>query len=155
MEGQTDSAAATCKLVTVCIGSQQFAIDIVSVREIRGWTQPDALPQAPAYVSGMINLRGTVIPIIDLGHRLGLPPIAPGASSIIVLVEVHGQPAGLLVDAVSDLITVSTDKLQTVPEMGNSVDLAPFVRGVMVTETGILSLVCVENVIPFTVAMTS
>ena len=65
------------EMVTFCIGEQDFCMDIMTVREIRGWTEATVLPRAPDYVLGVINLRGAVVPIIDLSSRLGLAPLEP------------------------------------------------------------------------------
>ena len=88
---------------------QEFCIDIMSVREIRGWTPATALPHAPAYVRGVINLRGSVLPIVDLAERLGFPPTDASARQVIIVVQVGAQIVGLLVDAVSDILTLTTE----------------------------------------------
>src|SRR5579872_4111430 len=108
MTQTTPNAAAggLRELISFRIGAQEFCVDIMAVREIRGWTAATALPQAPAFVRGVINLRGAVLPIVDLGARLGLGVADPTARHVIIVAQVQNQIVGLLVDAVSDILTV-------------------------------------------------
>ena len=92
------------ELISVRIGDQAYAIDIMAVREIRGWTAATPLPHAPPHVLGMMNLRGAILPVIDLGARLGLGPASPSASSVVVVAQIGEAQMGLVVDAVSDLL---------------------------------------------------
>ncbi|MGJ8545568.1 MAG: chemotaxis protein CheW [Sulfitobacter sp.] len=112
----TDAA----ELLTFQLAGHEYSVDIMSVREIRGWSQTTPLPHAPDYMKGVINLRGTVLPVMDLGSRLGLPPRPQNARNVIIVVKVEEIVTGLLVDAVSDIITVTSDDLQIPPDMGNS-----------------------------------
>ena len=89
----------------------------MSVREIRGWTEATPLPHTPDYVRGVINLRGTVLPIIDLAARLALPPDENNDRSVVIVVHENDETVGLLVDAVSDILTISRTDLQTPPDM--------------------------------------
>lgn len=134
-------------LVAARIGSQDFAIDIGAVREIRGWAPPTPLARAPAYVQGMVDLRGVVIPIIDLAARLGLEPIAASRTSVIVVVQIRDRLAGLLVDSVSDLMNVDAARVQPTPDTGSR-EPHEVVRGIVEVEGRILSLISLDNVIP-------
>ena len=98
------------ELISFRIGDQEFCVDIMAVREIRGWTPATALPHSPAYVQGVINLRGAVLPIVDLAARLGLKPAEPTVRHVIIVAQVGEQVVGLLVDAVSDILTVTDDR---------------------------------------------
>jgi len=139
--------SAGSELITVQIGDQQFAIDIMSVREIRGWTATTPLPHAPAYVHGMIDLRGTVLPVVDLGSRLGLSSTQPDRSSVVVVAQINDRPVGLLVDAVCDIVLVTENMLQQTPDVGTAV-VQDFVQGVMTTEDGIVTMLCLDQVLP-------
>ena len=138
---------AGAELITVRIGDQQFAIDIMSVREIRGWATSTSLPHAPLYVRGMINLRGVILPVVDLGARLGLAPTSADSSSVVVVAEINGRQIGLLVDAVCDILLLTDDMLQEAPDVGAE-EVRHFVRGVMTTETGIVTLICLDEILP-------
>ncbi len=128
------------------IANQEFCIDIMSVREIRGWTPATTLPHAPGYVRGVINLRGAVLPIIDLAERLGFPPAEPSARHVIIVVHVGKQTIGLLVDAVSDIISESVDRIQQTPEVASDVARS-FVRGLLAVDQRMISLLILENVV--------
>ena len=134
-------------IVAVRVGVQEFALDIMSVREIRGWTPPIPLPHAPAYVRGVTDLRGMVIPIIDLSARLGLGAAEASATSVVVVAEVRGRLAGLLVDGVSDLIDLDQSQLQPTPETG-SAEPGKIIQGVFDIGGRILGLIAVDAVIP-------
>ena len=107
------------EFLSVLIGTQEFALDIMAIREIRGWTASTPLAHAPSYIKGMINLRGAVLTIVDLAKRLGLPGTEPNAASVIVVVEFGDRVAGLLVDAVCEIFTVTDEMRQPTPYAGD------------------------------------
>jgi purine-binding chemotaxis protein CheW len=135
------------ELIMVQIGDQQFAIDIMSVREIRGWAASTPLPHAPPYVHGMINLRGLILPVVDLGSRLGLASTQPDSASVVVVAEINGRQVGLLVDAVCDILLLTENMLQETPDVGAPI-IQDFVQGVMTTDDGIVTLLCLNQVLP-------
>lgn len=105
----------TREYLTFAISGQDYGIDILSVREIRGWTKETPLPNASTSVRGVVNLRGQVIPIFDLRIRLNADAPPPTANHVVIIVEAIAGQYGLLVDAVSDIVTLSDDELQPVP----------------------------------------
>ncbi len=111
-------SAADVELLSFRLGEEDFCVSIMAVREIRGWTPPTPLPHAAAHVRGVINLRGTVLPVIDLAVRLGLPPLAGDARNVIIVVQSGAQLTGLLVEAVSDIIVLPRSSLQPPPAPG-------------------------------------
>jgi purine-binding chemotaxis protein CheW len=135
------------ELLSVRIGTQEFAMDIRSIREIRGWIASTHLAHAPSFIKGMINLRGAVLVVIDLAQRLGLPPQEPNAASVVVVVESGDKVAGLLVDAVCDIITVTDDMRQPTPETGTG---APkeFIEGLIMMDSRIISIVSIPALMP-------
>ena len=135
------------ELVTVAVGSQQFAIDIMSVREIRGWTQSTPLPNAAPHFLGMINLRGLILPVIDLSARLGLGASHLAASSVVVVVQIDARQVGLLVDGVCDILIVREGMIQPTPDVGAGPG-ASLVQGVMTTDQGIIGLLALGHVVP-------
>jgi purine-binding chemotaxis protein CheW len=133
--------------ITFRIGTQYFCVDIMSVREIRGWTPATALPHAPGFVRGVINLRGIVLPIVDLAERLGLTPAAPTARHVIIVLQTARQIIGLLVDAVSDITAQPADSVQPTPAIGSEMAKS-FVLGVMTIEDRLVSLIALDNLMP-------
>ena len=90
----------------------------MSVREIRGWTRATSLPHSPPYVRGVINLRGTVLPVVDLAQRLGLPAASSRDRNVIIVVDLDGRTVGLLVDAVSDILALPQDEMSAAARTG-------------------------------------
>jgi len=105
------------ELLTFKLADQEYSLDIMTVREIRGWTKTTPLPHAPGYMKGVINLRGTVLPVMDLSQRLGLEPREHTDRNVIIVVRHEEVMTGLLVDAVSDIIALTADDLQPPPDM--------------------------------------
>ena len=135
------------ELIAFRIGEQEFCVDIITVREIRGFAAATPLPHAPGFVVGVINLRGTVLPIVDLAARLGFGPTKPTARSVVIVVRLEHQLVGLLVDAVSDILTVTDDLLQPTPDIASELARS-FVRGVMAVEGRMISMIAVDFVLP-------
>jgi len=135
------------ELIAFRIGEQEFCVDIMSVREIRGWAPATVLPKSPAYVRGVINLRGAILPIVDLAARLGFQPPEPTVRHVIMVAQVGTQVVGLLVDAVSDILSVTDDAIKPTPDVAS--DMAKtFVRGVLAIEGRMISLIALDNVLP-------
>ncbi len=134
--------------ITCTLDDAEFGIDIMAVREIRGWTQPTAIPHAAAWMRGVTNLRGTIVPIVDLRARFGFGPTDPGAMHVVVIIQNGTRTAGLLVDAVSDIVTVDADRIRPVPEIGAS---APerLLSGLVPLDRGMVSLVCLDTLLAF------
>ncbi|MCV2873346.1 chemotaxis protein CheW [Defluviimonas sp. WL0050] len=112
-------AGEIVELLAFRLGEERFCVDVTAVRELRSWGRPTPLPHAPAYLSGVINLRGTILPVLDLATRLGLPPLAGGDRNVIIVAEAAGQSAGLIVDAVSDIHRVERGALEAPPAMAS------------------------------------
>lgn len=108
------------ELLTFRIGDQEYSLDIMCVREIRGWTKATPLPHAPRHMKGVINLRGTVLPVMDLAERLGMTTREHTDRNVIIVVKHKDSMTGLLVDAVSDIIALTDDDLRPPPEMAGS-----------------------------------
>ncbi len=146
-EAQKSDGAASRELISFLIGTQEFCVDIMSVREIRGWTPATPLPHSPAYVRGVINLRGAVLSIVDLAARLGFPATEPSARAVIIVAQVGQQVVGLLVDAVTGILTVTADTVQPTPDVAS--DMArSFVTGVLAVEGRMISLITLDHVLP-------
>ena len=140
-------AASAREFIAFRIGDEEFCIDLMSVREIRGWTPAMALPHSPSFVRGVVNLRGAVLPIIDLGARFGYPPTEPTARCAFLVVEIGSKLVGLQVDGVSDILTISRDLVQATPDAASAATLQ-FVKGIIATEGRMISLISLEAIVP-------
>ncbi len=137
----------TSEYIAFRLGQQNFCIDIMAVREIRGWAPATPLPHAPDFIKGVINLRGAVLPVVDLAARLGLPPREPSARHAVIVVQHGGQVVGLLVDAVSNILTLSPDAVQSPPEVASDLSRA-FVKGMVAIDKEVISVLILRNLIP-------
>lgn len=135
------------ELLSFRLGDQEYCVDITSVREIRGWTPATPLPHAPAHVQGVINLRGTVLPVIDLSQRLGMTPAAVDERHVIVVVQSGGLDAGLVVDAVSDILNVPLTELQPPPDLGDEAAGA-YLRALTLVEGELVRVINLAAVMP-------
>ena len=135
------------ELISFRIGDQEFCVNIMSVREIRGWTPATALPQTPSFVKGVINLRGAVLPIVDLAARMGLAMTEPSERHVIIVTRIQEQQVGLLVDAVCDIITVDESTIQQTPDVACDT-VKTFVKGLLAMDGRMISLISLDNVLP-------
>ncbi|WP_102109292.1 chemotaxis protein CheW [Oceaniglobus roseus] len=118
------------ELITFSVGQQDFCMDIMLVREIRGWTNVTVLPHSPADVLGVMNLRGAVVPIVDLSARLGLGACRPEARNVIIIALIGRQTVGFLVTAVSDIVSAAPEDIQPLPQVGGTA-AGNYVKGII------------------------
>lgn len=142
-----DTTTRAIEFIAFRLGDQEFCVDIMSVREIRGWTPATALPHAPHYVRGVINLRGAVLPIVDLAERLGFAPAQGGARQVIIVVQIARQLVGLLVDAVSDILTLPADAVQPTPDVAAGA-VGVFIHGILALDGRMIGLIRLDAVLP-------
>ena len=135
------------ELIAFRIGNQEFCVSIMSVREIRGWTPATKMPHSPSYMMGVLNLRGAVLPIVDLAARLGMRPAEPSPRHVIIVAQVGRQIIGLLVDAVADILTVTDENTQPVPEVSSDLE-RQFARGILAIDKRMICLVELEGLFP-------
>jgi purine-binding chemotaxis protein CheW len=135
------------ELILVEVAGHEFCIDIQSVREIRGFTASTPLPQAPEFVLGVINLRGAVMPVLDLRCRLGLGRTEASGRHVIVVVHQDDRPAGLLVDAVQETMILDAEQLQAPPRYEGGPTEA-FVDALIPLEGRILGRLNVTSLLP-------
>lgn len=114
--------------LTFRLGEEEYGVPILAVHEIKGESAITPIPNAPAYLSGVMNLRGTIIPVVDLRVKFGLPQVEHSRFTVIVLVVVGARIVGMVVDAVTDVRTFPASEIQGVPELAAQVD-AGFVSG--------------------------
>lgn len=135
------------ELISFRIGEQEYCVDIMAVREIRGWAAATPLPQSPPYVRGVINLRGAVLPIIDLANRLGFGVTEADARHVIIVVRIGNRVVGLLVDAVSEILTTTADAIQPTPDVACDA-VKRFVKGILAVEGRMISWIVLDQILP-------
>lgn len=124
------TVGAERQYISFRVGDGQYAVDIMRCREIKGWTEITGLPNQPKYVRGVLNLRGIVVPIIDLRSRFWGESTDATAMHVVIIVSVGDQIVGLLVDAVSDILSIESGQIKDVPEAGQSTD-ARYLNGLI------------------------
>ena len=135
------------ELISFRVGDQEYCVNIMAVREIRGWSPATALPQTPGYMRGVINLRGAVLPIMDLAARLGMPMVEPTVRSVFIVVQAGDRTVGLLVDAVSDILSINDDMVQATPDVACDT-VRSFVRGIISIEERMISEISLDRILP-------
>lgn len=134
------------QLVSFIIGNEEFGVDILYVQEINRMLPITKVPNSPEFVEGVINLRGRVIPVIDLRSKLGLPKKQHDKNTRIIVVEVNGNTIGFIVDAVSEVMRIPLNITEAPPEMVAGVD-AEFIKSVGKLEDRLLILIDLEKMI--------
>jgi purine-binding chemotaxis protein CheW len=108
------------QFLTFSLGDEEYGVDILKVQEIKGYVPTTRIPNAPPEITGVLNLRGTIVPILDLRRKFGLPILEYDQFTAIVVVVVQGKVMGMIVDSVSEVVNIPPADIQPPPELGNS-----------------------------------
>ena len=141
--GAEDAAAATTDIIqfiSFAIGQEQYGVDIMAVREIKGWSEITHLPKQPDYVRGVLNLRGVIVPIVDLRCRFGQGLTESTPLHVVIIVQIDQQLIGLLADRVLDIISFDLSKIKPVPKVAQSERL-DFLSGIVTIENAMIALI--------------
>ncbi|MBP3955740.1 purine-binding chemotaxis protein CheW [Gemmata sp. G18] len=141
-----DLAAHENQFLTFLLQDEEYGLEILRVQEIRGYSKITPLPNSPREVKGVMNLRGTVVPIIDLRVRLGLREAEYTRFTVIIVVTVGAKIVGLVVDAVSDVLNVEAKEMVPTPDLGAGVDTS-FLNGIARTGERLVSLLNVDRLV--------
>jgi len=139
------NAQNSLQLIAFSIGEQTYGVELTTVRESRAWNGATPLPNTREYVRGGSNLRGTIVPSFDLRARFGEGQTSPTINHVVVVMSVGDKWVGILVDAVSDILTISKDEIHNVPE-GNSVD-TELLNGIVTHDTRMVGLIDLHAVV--------
>jgi len=138
--------ASPAQLISFAIGEEHFGVDIMAVREIKGWTEITSLPNQPVYVRGVLNLRGVVVPIVDLRCRFGQGRTEASPLHIVIIVQIAEKPVGLLADRVLDIVALDTAQIRPVPRVAGS-QRAGYLSGLVTTEETMIALIDLPNLL--------
>jgi len=141
-----DMNAGAAELINFAIGDEQYGVDIMAVREIKEWSNVTHLPRQPEYVRGVLNLRGAVLPIIDLRCRFGQGLTDCTPTHVIIIVQVEGRQVGLLADRVLDIVSFERADVQPVPNVARSAQ-ARFLAGLVTREDSMIALIDLPNLL--------
>ena len=138
--GAVQGTAAQTQFISFAIGDDQYGVDIMAVREIKGWTEITQLPRQPDYVRGVLNLRGVIVPIVDLRCRFGQGLTKATPLHIVIIVQIGEKPVGLLADRVLDIVSLDASQVKPVPRVAQGQRLN-FLSGLVTTEEAMIALI--------------
>jgi len=124
MNQQIGLTADGSQFLTFNLGEELYGVDILRVQEIKGYTTVTKIPNVPPHIKGMLNLRGTIVPIVELRMKFGMPTIDHTAITVIIVVVVRDKVMGLVVDSVSDVLNIDKSDIQPAPQFGAKVDVS-------------------------------
>ncbi len=146
-----DSEEDMNEFLTFMLAGEEYGVDILRVLEIKGWDDVTSLPNMPDYIRGVINLRGTIVPIIDLRRRFGLKILEYGPTTVVIVLRVQSRghadrTMGIVVDGVSDVYQVKTENVKKSPDFGTAVD-TEFVRGMATVEEKMVVILNIDHML--------
>lgn len=152
MIDQTSYTDGTHQFLTFALGQEEYGVEILNIQEIKGYSAITPLPNAPVFIKGVLNLRGTIVPIVDLRKKFGLPDVELTKFTVIVVVQIRSRSAaqqrtmGFIVDAVSDVLNVAGGDIQPTPELHGQVDTS-FINGLAKAGEKLVILLDIEKVL--------
>jgi len=147
-----NKADADREYMTFTLGVEEYAVEILRVQEVRGWEAVTRIPNAPAYVKGVLNLRGSIVPVVDLRLRLDMPFRAYQKETVVIVLMVVGgnqeRSIGIVVDGVSGILNAFAEDIQTTPDFGARLD-TEYIRGLVTADEKMVALLDVDRLLCF------
>jgi len=143
---QSAVSSGPMQFISFAISHDQYGVDIMSVREIKGWSEVTHLPRQPEYIRGVLNLRGVMVPIVDLRCRFGQGKTDAGPMHVVIIVSVDNRLVGLLADRVLDIVSVEVSKIQAVPQIARAARIT-FLAGLITLDTLMIALIDLSNLL--------
>jgi purine-binding chemotaxis protein CheW len=140
------TAAGPAQFISFAIGSEQYGVDIMAVREIKGWSQISHLPKQQDYVRGVLNLRGVIVPIVDLRCRFGQGITEATPLHVVIIVQIGARQVGLLADRVLDIVSFEAAHVQPVPRVTQEVR-ADFLSGLVSHDGALIALIDLHDLL--------
>lgn len=134
------------QFLTFSLGEELYGVDILRVQEIKGYTAVTKIPNTPPHIKGVLNLRGTIVPIVELRTKFGMPTIDYTTFTVIIVVVVQDKVMGLVVDAVSDVLDIEKKDIQSAPDFGNKIDVT-FLNGIGKSGDKLISLLDIDRLL--------
>jgi purine-binding chemotaxis protein CheW len=140
------AAGASRELLTFTLGREEYGIDILKVQEIRGYDAVTSIANAPEFIKGVVNLRGIIVPIVDMRIKFKLGSVSYDETTVVIILNVANRVVGMVVDGVSDVLTLQADQIKPPPEFGASLDTR-YLQGLGTVGERMLILVDIEKLI--------
>ena len=137
-------AQASGEFLTFRLGAEEYGIDILKVQEIRSYEQPTRIANSPDFIKGVVNLRGVIVPIVDLRLKLGCDSAEYNTFTVVIVLNVKGRVVGAVVDSVSDVLELAADAIRSAPEMASVAD-SSFITGIGSVGERMLILMDIES----------
>ena len=144
MAGASRAADKPLEFLSFTLGDEEYGIDIQKVQELRGYDAVTRIANAPAYIKGVVNLRGIIVPIIDMRIKFDLGEPSYDQFTVVIVLNIGGRVVGMVVDSVSDVITLSAEQIKPAPEMGSVLD-TDYIIGLGTLDTRMLILVDIDR----------
>jgi purine-binding chemotaxis protein CheW len=141
---ETSGIAASGEYLTFTLGQEEYGIDILKVQEIRGYDAVTKIANAPPFIKGVINLRGVIVPIVDLRIKFNLGSLTYDQFTVVIILNIGRRVMGIVVDGVSDVIQLSSDNLRPSPEFGSILDTR-YILGLGTVEERMIIVVDIER----------
>ena len=125
----TAQQGAHAEFLTFRLGAEEYGIDILRVQEIRSYEEPTRIANAPHFIKGVVNLRGVIVPVVDLRIKLNCEKVEYNGFTVVIVLNVHGRVVGAVVDSVSDVLELSQELIKPAPEMNTNVDTS-YITGI-------------------------
>lgn len=142
--------AAASQYLTFTLANEEYGVDILRVQEIKGWTPVTQIPNAPAFLKGVLNLRGTIVPIVDLRKRFNLEAVEYTPTTVVIVLSLiangRERTFGIVVDAVSDVLNIAAADIRPKPDFGTVVD-ADFVSGLATVDDQMVMLLDIDRLL--------
>ena len=149
------SASGMAEFISFSIGADRYGVDIMAVREIRSWTDVARLPNQPEYMRGVLNLRGAMVPIVDLRCRFGQGVTETTAQHVVIVVQIGNRQVGMLCDRVLDIVAFEAKKIQPVPQVAKHA-AGQTLAGLIAADDGMIAIIELANLVSASdVAVTS
>lgn len=140
------AVGAVQEYLTFTLGDEEYGVDILKVQEIRGYDTVTKIPDAPVFIKGVINLRGTIVPVVDLRIKFHLGTVDYNEFTVMIILNIQKRVVGVVVDSVSDVMHLSEDNIRPAPEFGGAMDTR-FITGLGTLEDRMLILVDIEKLL--------
>ena len=142
----TQAMVAGCELLSFSLGAEYYGVDILKVQEIRGYDTVTRIPDAPDWLKGVINLRGAIVPVIDLRIKFKLSKVEYNEFTVMIILNLASRVVGIVVDAVSDVTRLTPEQLKPAPEFGTGIDTR-YISGLGTLDDRMLILVDIERLL--------
>jgi purine-binding chemotaxis protein CheW len=141
---QAAAARASAEYLTFRLGAEEYGIDILRVQEIRSFESPTRIANAPAHILGVVNLRGVIVPVVDLRIKLGCERVEVNTLTVVIVLNVKGRIVGAVVDSVSDVLELPRDQIRPAPEMSTATVDTAYITGIANVGERMLILMDIE-----------